>query len=606
MAALRVLSRFLGSSRLAVLLMVGLMCALVSGTLWESARGTDAAQADVYQAPWFVGLLALLALNVLTAVLRRWPFRRHQIGFVITHVAILTTLSGALITYAFGQRGWMSLAPGHSSSRMLTSKQVIVVRSGRRAQEIIVNVDPYHPGSGLPRRFALAAGGELLLQRYMPNSLWLAGYQPADPAAHAAVELMVRHEGGATTRWLSTESPRAQVTDVGNLTVRLRRVHDAIELAAALADQSPASPATAPSAATGVRGGDESPITEMDKGRLEVTVNGQSQTISVAENIGRSVALSDEGLTIKIVRYVPHAVVGPDGHIENRSDRPVNPLVICQVIGPEGSDRRMAFAGFPDFAEMHQRHLRYPQVRVRLEAPVDQLRPNRLELILAPDERLYFVLHGQGQHKTSGQVLVNQPLAAEPGLDLRVTRILPHAQPVTEPTELPYDPQRDADDASPSVRLGIHIGQHSQVIWLGFGRSRLVKLGQQAFQLSFGQQVKRLPFELTLEQFEIDRYPGTQRPAMFRSRVKLTDPLRHLVLHKAIEMNDPLVYRRFNVYQSSYSGEGPQTTSVLSISRDPGWPVVLVGYILLMSGMTVTLVTRWRRHPHHGMREGRK
>ena len=422
MAALRVLSRFLGSSRLAVLLMVGLMCALVSGTLWESARGTDAAQADVYQAPWFVGLLALLAVNVLTAVLRRWPFRRHQIGFVITHVAILTTLSGALITYAFGQRGWMSLAPAHSSSRMLTSKQVIVVRSGRRAQEIIVNVDPYHPGADLPRRFALAAGGELLLQRYMPNSLWLTGYQPADPAAHAAVELMVRHEGGATTRWLSTESLRTQVTDVGNLTVRLRRVHDATELAAALVDQSPASPATAPSAATGVQGGHESPITEMDKGRLEVTVNGQSQTINVAENIGKSVALSAEGLTIKIVRYVPHAVVGPDGHIENRSDQPVNPLVICQVIGPDGSDRRMAFAGFPDFAEMHQRHLRYPQVRVRLEAPVDQLRPNRLELILAPDERLYFVLHGQGEHKTSGQVLVNQPLAAEPGRDLRVTQ----------------------------------------------------------------------------------------------------------------------------------------------------------------------------------------
>jgi hypothetical protein len=216
------------------------------------------------------------------------------------------------------------------------------------------------------------------------------------------------------------------------------------------------------------------------------------------------------------------------------------------------------------------------------------------------------VLHGQGEHKAAGQVVVDQPLAAEPGRDLRVTRILPHAQPVAEPAELPYDPQRDADDASPSLRLDIHIGQHSQVMWLGFGRSRLVNLGEQARQLSFGQQVRRLPFELRLEQFEIDRYPGTQQPAMFRSRVTLTDPPRHLVLHKAIEMNDPLVYRRFNVYQSSYSGDGPEATSVLSVSRDPGWPVVLLGYILMMSGMTVTLVTRRRRHPQHGTPEGRK
>ena len=70
MAALRALSRFLGSSRLAILLMVGLMCALVSGTLWESARGTDAAQADVYQAPWFVGLLALLSIFLIFSQLQ--------------------------------------------------------------------------------------------------------------------------------------------------------------------------------------------------------------------------------------------------------------------------------------------------------------------------------------------------------------------------------------------------------------------------------------------------------------------------------------------------------------------------------------------------------
>ncbi|MFQ6048361.1 MAG: hypothetical protein ACE5K7_03245, partial [Phycisphaerae bacterium] len=77
-------------------------------------------------------------------------------------------------------------------------------------------------------------------------------------------------------------------------------------------------------------------------------------------------------------------------------------------------------------------------------------------------------------------------------------------------------------------------------------------------------------------------------------------------LHKAIEMNDPLRYRSFDLWQSSYRTQGRQTVSVLGVSRDPGWPVVLVGYLMLMVGMSITLATRVRSRLHRsGATQGR-
>ena len=122
-----------------------------------------------------------------------------------------------------------------------------------------------------------------------------------------------------------------------------------------------------------------------------------------------------------------------------------------------------------------------------------------------------------------------------------------------------------------------------------------MELGDDSLELTFGQQSRMLPFRVRLEEFAIDRHPGTQQPAMFRSRVVLTDAQRGVEVRKAIEMNDPLAYRNFDLYQSSYRTDGSQTVSVLGVSRDPGWSVVLVGYVMLMVGMAVTLGTRVRQ-----------
>ncbi len=101
-----------------------------------------------------------------------------------------------------------------------------------------------------------------------------------------------------------------------------------------------------------------------------------------------------------------------------------------------------------------------------------------------------------------------------------------------------------------------------------------------------------LPFSVRLDSFEIDTYPGTRRPAMFRSRVTVSDPKIGRTFPAVIEMNHELSYAGYRFFQSSYQKTAQGEQSVLLVSRDPGQPIVFTGYLLLMTGMGTVLATR--------------
>jgi ABC-type transport system involved in cytochrome c biogenesis permease subunit len=101
-----------------------------------------------------------------------------------------------------------------------------------------------------------------------------------------------------------------------------------------------------------------------------------------------------------------------------------------------------------------------------------------------------------------------------------------------------------------------------------------------------------LPFAVHLDDFQIDTYPGTNRPAMYRSKVEVTDNVSGTAFTFDIEMNKELSYRGWSLFQSSYQRAEGRDMTVLSVSRDPGQPIVFVGYVLLVVGMCVVLATR--------------
>src|SRR5262245_43963441 len=103
------LARTLGSLRLAVVLLPSFAAVLFLGTVVESRHGRPAAALLVYQTWWFIGLLGLLGLNIFFAAAKKWPWQRHQIGFIITHVGLLTLITGGFADSLFGTTGAMNL-----------------------------------------------------------------------------------------------------------------------------------------------------------------------------------------------------------------------------------------------------------------------------------------------------------------------------------------------------------------------------------------------------------------------------------------------------------------------------------------------------------------
>ena len=92
--------------------------------------------------------------------------------------------------------------------------------------------------------------------------------------------------------------------------------------------------------------------------------------------------------------------------------------------------------------------------------------------------------------------------------------------------------------------------------------------------------VRELPVPMTLEKFEIERYPGSQMPSDYRSTISVgTGQDTRTVV---ISMNNIGKIEGYRFYQSDYDGD----SSILMVVRDPwGVGVTYAGYLLLLIGM---------------------
>jgi len=67
--------KFLGSLKLAVVLLVMLAAILATATFYESLYDTKTAQHLVYSSPWFAVFLGLLFTNVFCSAASRYPIK---------------------------------------------------------------------------------------------------------------------------------------------------------------------------------------------------------------------------------------------------------------------------------------------------------------------------------------------------------------------------------------------------------------------------------------------------------------------------------------------------------------------------------------------------
>ena len=123
------------------------------------------------------------------------------------------------------------------------------------------------------------------------------------------------------------------------------------------------------------------------------------------------------------------------------------------------------------------------------------------------------------------------------------------------------------------------------------GKAETLKINGIDFIISYGSVYKSLPFKLTLKDFVLHRYPGSQSPSGFESHVILTDAERKVENPFRIYMNNILKYRGYRFFQSSYDRDEKGT--ILSVNHDlAGTLITYAGYLLMGLGMALSLVNR--------------
>ena len=110
-------------------------------------------------------------------------------------------------------------------------------------------------------------------------------------------------------------------------------------------------------------------------------------------------------------------------------------------------------------------------------------------------------------------------------------------------------------------------------------------------EISFGPEEITLPFSLRLNDFILDRYPGSNSPSGYKSEIILIDSNSGIEKPFTIFMNNILKYKGYRFYQSSYDQD--EMGTILSVNHDPaGMMVTYAGYGLLILFMILSLLNR--------------
>jgi cytochrome c-type biogenesis protein CcsB len=109
--------------------------------------------------------------------------------------------------------------------------------------------------------------------------------------------------------------------------------------------------------------------------------------------------------------------------------------------------------------------------------------------------------------------------------------------------------------------------------------------------IEYGNLPQKLPFSITLRDFQLDRYPGSNSPSSYASEITLSDKETKTETPFRIYMNNILNYRGYRFFQSSYDNDEQGT--ILSVNHDYwGTLVTYVGYLLMLIGMVLTLFNK--------------
>ena len=125
------------------------------------------------------------------------------------------------------------------------------------------------------------------------------------------------------------------------------------------------------------------------------------------------------------------------------------------------------------------------------------------------------------------------------------------------------------------------------------GYSVVSKFDDTEVSIEYGSKAMTVPFSIKLNEFQLDRYPGSMSPSSYASEVTLIDKANNVKFDYRIYMNSTLKYGDYQFFQSSYDQDEKGT--ILSVNNDPGTLPTYIGYFLLTLGLIMNMFDKKSR-----------
>ncbi|WP_179339467.1 cytochrome c biogenesis protein CcsA [Winogradskyella ludwigii] len=127
-----------------------------------------------------------------------------------------------------------------------------------------------------------------------------------------------------------------------------------------------------------------------------------------------------------------------------------------------------------------------------------------------------------------------------------------------------------------------------------YGSLEEIEVGGLEIALQYGPKILKLPFEIKLNDFIAEKYPGTEKAySSYESRVTVFDKEKGDFDYR-IYMNHVLDYRGYRFFQSGFDSN--ETRTVLSVNHDFwGTYITYAGYMLLYFGLMAILFAKHTR-----------
>jgi hypothetical protein len=624
--------KFFASVKLAVVLLAVLIVGAIFGTIYESSFDAKVARAYVYGAPWFNIWLILLGTNLAISALSRWPWRKHHVAFLVTHLGIITLLIGSLIGRIWGTEGTITLFKGEPpANRLLVDQHQLRVHD----VDGIVKGYPaeflnHPPTPERPKKLGLlASGARLSIIDYAPALEGKLNPKPLNATGPPAIHFTIKTAmmGQNLESWLLADDPQHGNFGMGLAKIELKRgaaptgrgdspnrpdadeskskttnknkTDEAVDLEESIFAFSKAPEEqigrVGKGGSTGAKVRLEQPTTGT-KGRVIVSIAGKESSFDIAENLGREVAM--EKFSLKIDSYWPDFRI-QDGKPGSLSDQPNNPAVLVTIRGKgvpvttpvtkdphAGTGAEMPTTGGPP----------------TMPAAGGEA-PNHLTLFMADDGAMTYELVSRKTGSSTGKIEMNQPLTTGwADWQLIVDKTMPHAEQWMD--FVPAKPEARSPMASNDLPDGLRVRfeQAGETLeqWVPAGWQISVPTSPNPTMIAYGWKIIPLPVALELLEFEVQRNEGNDSPAGFKSTVRVSTAEGDSATGQCW-MNNPFSFPgtwwrpwtglTYKMSQASWNPEN-LNQSTIQILRDPGWLLKWIGSLLLVCGVFMLFYLR--------------